>query len=187
MGMLQGKVICITGAASGIGFQTARLAAQQGASLAVCDIQKLQLEGSVAELKSIGANVIGTVVDVTSRVQVDAWINATIEHFGKLDGAANFAGVERKHAAFTPITDLSDDEWEWVIAVNLTGTMFCMRAQLRVMAQEGAIVNASSTAGLQGKAGLGPYSTSKHGVIGLSRTAAKESGPRGIRVNVVAP
>lgn len=187
MAMLLGKVICITGAASGIGLQTARLAAQQGASLALCDIQKLNLEESVAELKSIGANVMGAVVDVTSHAQVDAWIDATIKHFGKLDGAANFAGVERKHEAFTPLTDLSDDEWERVIAVNLTGTMFCMRAQLRVMAQGGSIVNVSSTAGLQGKAGLAPYSTSKHGVIGLSRTAAKESGPKGIRVNVVAP
>jgi len=189
MATLKGKVICITGAASGIGFQIARLTAQQGASLALCDIQKAPLENAVAELQSIGtgANVVGTVVDVTSDSQVDAWIESTVRHFGKLDGAANFAGVERKNNGFTQISELTNQEWNWVLSVNLTGVMFCMRAQLKVMGRGGSIVNVSSIAGLQGKAGLAPYSSSKHAVIGLSRTAAKEGGPKGIRVNVLAP
>lgn len=185
---LEGKVICITGAASGIAFAVARLAAQSGARLAICDNQKEQLDQAVSTLRSAtDTEVVGTVVDVTSDEQVRRWIDATVEHFGRLDGAANFAGVERKHGAFTPIADLSNEEWDWVLSVNLTGLMYCLRAQLKVMGSGSSIVNASSIAGLQGKAGLAPYSVSKHGVVGLSRTAAKENGSRGIRVNAVAP
>jgi NAD(P)-dependent dehydrogenase (short-subunit alcohol dehydrogenase family) len=187
MASLLGKVICITGAASGIGLELAKLAARRGARLALCDIQKEQLEAAVADLKSTGTDVVGTVVDVTSDKQVDSWIALTIEHFGKLDGAANFAGVERKSGSFTQISELSNQEWDLVLSVNLTGVMYCIRAQVKVMERGASIVNASSIAGLRGKAGIAPYSVSKHAVIGLTRTAARENGPNGIRVNIIAP
>ncbi|KAK7883445.1 hypothetical protein LTR67_011195 [Exophiala xenobiotica] len=187
MASLEGKVICITGGASGIGFALAKLAARRGARLSVCDIQKELLADAVADLKSTGAAVVGTVVDVTSDTQVDSWIASTVEHFGKLDGAANFAGIERKHDAFTQIKDLTNQEWDLVLSVNLTGVMYCIRAQTKVMKRGGSIVNASSIGGLRGREGLGPYCVAKHAVIGLTRTAAKESGANGIRVNAVAP
>lgn len=187
MATLEGKVICITGAASGIGLELAKLATRRGARLALCDIQKELLETAVTDLKSLGADVIGTVVDVTSDQQVDSWIALTMKHFGKLDGAANFAGIERQHGTFTQISELTNREWDMVLSVNLTGVMYCIRAQLKVMKRGASIVNVSSIAGLRGKEGIAPYSTTKHAVIGLSRTAARESGPNGIRVNIIAP
>ncbi|KAH0827266.1 hypothetical protein AYO21_09114 [Fonsecaea monophora] len=187
MARLEGKVICITGAASGIGFALAKLAAQNGARLSICDIQREMLAKAVADLKSTGADVLGTVVDVASDTQVDSWIATTVEHFGKLDGAANFAAIERTHGAFTQIKDLSNQEWNLVLSVNLTGVMYCIRAQTKVMKRGGSIVNASSIGGLRGREGLAPYCVAKHAVIGLTRTAAKENGANGIRVNAVAP
>ncbi|KAI1617386.1 oxidoreductase [Exophiala viscosa] len=187
MASLEGKVICITGGASGIGFELAKSAARRGARLSLCDNQKEQLANAVANLKSTGADVLGTVVDVTSDMQVDSWIASTVEHFGKLDGAANFAGVERKHGVFTQISDVTNQEWEFVLSVNLTGVMYCIRAQVKAMKRGGSIVNASSIGGLRGREGMAPYCVAKHGVIGLTRTAARENGAKGIRVNAVAP
>lgn len=187
MASFGGKTICITGAASGIGFATAKLAGQRGARLAICDINKEHLDQAVAELRAVCIEIVGTVVNVASDEQVNSWIDSTVSHFGSLDGAANFAGVERKYGTFSTISNLDNDEWEMVLSVNLTGLMYCMRAQLKAMGRGAAIVNASSIGGLSGKAGLAPYSVSKHGVIALTRTAALENGPSGIRVNAVAP
>jgi NAD(P)-dependent dehydrogenase (short-subunit alcohol dehydrogenase family) len=106
---------------------------------------------------------------------------------GKLDGAANIAGVEGKHGVFTNFIDMKNEEWDYIISINLTGLMYCLRAELRVMEKGASIVNAASIAGLMGRPGIGAYSVSKHGVVGLTKTAAKEVGPQGIRVNAVAP
>jgi NAD(P)-dependent dehydrogenase (short-subunit alcohol dehydrogenase family) len=141
----------------------------------------------VEELKSRGIEVTGTTVDITSNKQVDEWIAAVVEQFGRLDGAANIAGVTTKAAQYPHLTEVSNEEWEFVMGINSTGMFYLVRAQLRVMKEGASIVNASSGTGLVGRPGMAAYSASKHAVIGLTKTAAKEYGPKGIRVNAVAP
>ena len=189
MAQLQGKVIAVTGAGSGIGLATARECANRGASLALSDLNQALLEEIVEELKTKHVKVTGRKVDVSDSESVDAWITDTVKYFGHLDGAANVAGVETKSGVqrFSKIADISNDAWDFVIQINLTGTFYCLRAELNTMQQGGSIVNISSVAGLIGQYGLGTYVASKHGVIGLSRTAAKEYGEKGIRVNALAP
>lgn len=186
MASFKGKVIAITGAASGIGLATAKLLASRGADLSLADVQKDALETVAAEITAEGGSVITTVVDVRDNGQITAWISRTVEHFGKLDLAANMAGVITRHNDL--LQDLQQDDWDLVISINLTGIMQCMRAQLKVMQDGGAIVNAASIAGLIGRKRDSAYSASKHGVIGLTRSAAKEVGQdRKIRVNCIAP
>jgi NAD(P)-dependent dehydrogenase (short-subunit alcohol dehydrogenase family) len=189
MSSLKDKVIAITGAASGIGLATAKHLASLGAKLAVSDIQQEALDKAVSSLKSSGADVVGTKVNVAKDSEVDDWIAATLKHFGRLDGAANIAGVEGtgKRGVFTNFVDMQNEEWDFIISVNLTGLMYCLRAELRVMEKGAAIVNAASIAGLMGRPGIGAYAVSKHGVVGMTRTAAKEVGSKGVRVNGVAP
>jgi len=183
----EGKVVAITGAASGIGLALSKLLASRGAKLALADIQKEALDKTVSDIKASGADAIGTVVDVSSNQAVDDWINGTVKHFGKLDGAANLAGVEGRNSVFTNFEDMKNEEWDFIIAVNLTGVMYCLRAELRVMKAGASIVNAASLAGVMGRPGIGAYAVSKHGVVGMTRTAAKEVGGKGIRVNAIAP
>lgn len=188
MSSFNNKVIAITGAASGIGLATAKLLASRGAKLAIADVQAKALEQAVSELKSAGApDVVSTVVDVSKNESVDSWIAETVKHFGRLDGAANVAGVEGKTQVLANLTEMLNEDWDFIISVNLTGVMYCLRAELRVMERGAAIVNVSSIAGLMGRPGIGAYSASKHGVVGLTKGAAKEVGKRGIRVNAVAP
>lgn len=180
----QGKVVAITGAASGIAMALTRYLASEGAKLSIGDVQKDPLNNLVEELKAQGVEVMGTVLDVTSSSAVNEWIAATVKEFESLDCAANIAGIE---LGFTDVTDLEDETWDKIIAVNLTGVMYCVRAQIRVMTRGGSIVNAASLAGIMGRPGIGAYACSKHGVVGLTKTVAKEVGARGIRVNAVAP
>lgn len=128
-------------------------------------------------------------VDVRNRAQVDAWMSDTVKEFGKLDGAANIAGVICPKIGQVFLDDETEEDWEFVLGVNLTGVMHCMRAGVKIgkMGKGSAIVNASSVAGLQGRETAGAYVASKHGVIGLTKTVAKEVGPRGVRVNCIAP
>ncbi|KAI1615943.1 oxidoreductase [Exophiala viscosa] len=180
----KGKTVAVTGAASGIALALTKVLAQRGANLALADVQKANLDKVVSDLKGQGVEVIGTVVDVSSSDAVDRWIASTVEHFGSLDGAANIAGIE---LGFTNIADLKNETWDRMIAINLTGLMYCVRAQIRVMKRGASIVNASSLSGITGRPGLGAYVCSKHGVVGLTKTVAKEVGSQGIRVNAVAP
>ena len=183
-----GKVVTITGAAQGIGLATAHLLASRGASLCLADVQEEALEKAAAEIKAAyGVDVIPCIVDVRNVTQVDAWIQKVIDHFGRLDGAANLAGVIGKNLGKTGIVDQDEDEWDFLIGVNLTGVMHCLRAQMRVIEKGGSIVNAASISGLIGRPNSAAYSASKHGVIGLSRSAAKEIGKDGTRVNSIAP
>ncbi|KAL2789329.1 hypothetical protein BJX66DRAFT_307192 [Aspergillus keveii] len=179
-----GKVIAITGAASGIGLALTNHLASLGASLSLADISSTPLETLTTELRAAGTKVLSTTLDVSSSPAVDAWIASTTSHFGRLDGAANLAGIGMD---FTAVADVTDELWERVLAVNLSGTMFCVRAQVRVMQKGASIVNAASMAGVRGRPGLGPYVCAKHGVVGLTRTVAREAGERGVRVNAVAP
>jgi NAD(P)-dependent dehydrogenase (short-subunit alcohol dehydrogenase family) len=133
------------------------------------------------------ANIFSAVVDVRKPESVDSWIAATVERFGKLDGGVNMAGVIPKSINVERVEDLNDADWHFVMDVNLHGVMHCMRAQLKNMNNGGSIVNASSICGIMGFPKNAAYTASKHAVIGLSRSAAKEVGDREIRVNCIAP
>jgi NAD(P)-dependent dehydrogenase (short-subunit alcohol dehydrogenase family) len=185
---LAGKVIAVTGAASGIALATAHLLASRGATLSLADVQEEALAAASSEISKIHKTQIHTfVLDVRSRESVDSWTAEIIQKFGKLDGAANLAGVIGKSIGIHGVADIVEEEWDFIIGVNLTGVMHCMRAQMNVIEEGGSIVNAASIAGLMGRAKNGAYSASKHGVIGLTRSAAKEIGVKGVRVNCIAP
>ncbi|KAL5314635.1 hypothetical protein ACEPPN_017278 [Leptodophora sp. 'Broadleaf-Isolate-01'] len=189
---LSGKVIAITGAASGIGLETAQLLASRGATLSLADVQEEALQQVQERLQSeYQVEVLTTTLDVRNWQQVDAWVKQTVERFGTLDGAANLAGVIPKSLGLKDVGEQDLDEWEQVLGVNLTGLMHCLRAQLKAMAAQhsgtASIVTASSIAGTTGRRNNASYTASKHGVLGLTRTAAKEFGAMGIRVNAICP
>lgn len=184
---LQDRVIVITGAASGIGLESSRLLASKGAKLSLADVQERALKELEAELKQSGAQVISFVVDVSERDQVESWISKTVEKFGKLDGAANLAGVIGRQNNIAGIEDIDDEDWNFIFGVNTYGLMNCMRAQIPQFNNGGAIVNAASILGLKGSKNSAAYVASKHAVVGLTRAAAKELGDRNIRVNCFCP
>ncbi|KAL5425032.1 hypothetical protein PMIN04_002845 [Paraphaeosphaeria minitans] len=184
---IKGKVIVITGAASGMGLETARLFASKGAKLSLADIQEKPLKDLEVELQYAGAEVMARVVDVSNRKSVDDWIAATVSQFGKLDGAANLAGVIGRQNNIAGVAELDDDDWDFVMNINAKGLMFCLRAQAPVMKEGGSIVNASSILGLIGAAKSMSYVASKHAIVGMTRSAAKELGARNIRVNCFCP
>jgi len=192
---LVGKVYAVSGAASGLGLATAKNLYALGARVSVTDVRKEPLE---AALKAItestpepdSSRFFSIITDVCSSAQCDAWIKGTVDHFGRLDGAANMAGATGKNIGIHNITQLSDEEWNFVNDVNLTGTFYALRAELQAMEKlgnGGSIINVASTAGIEGNAKNANYSAAKHGVVGLSRSAAKEVGRIGIRVNAIAP
>jgi NAD(P)-dependent dehydrogenase (short-subunit alcohol dehydrogenase family) len=180
-----GKVYAITGV-SGIGLSVAKQLHARGALLSLADLNHNALDAAFKELGSSPENVKTSLVDISKADSVHVWIAATVAKFGRLDGAANMAGVIGKHHGIRKITEQDDDEWDLIMRVNLTGLMYCLRAQLRNMSAGGSIVNAASVQGTMGFAGHAAYSASKHGVIGLTRSVAKEVAPK-VRVNAVAP
>lgn len=184
---LKDKVIVITGAASGMGLETAKLLASKGAKISMADVQEGLLKEAAADIEKAGGQVMYTVVDVRNRKQVEDWIKSAAEKFGKLDGAANLAGVIGKSINLTPIQDLDDEDWDFVMGVNAKGVLNCMRAQVPYFNDNGSIVNAASVAGVIGFANNASYVASKHVVVGLTKCVAKELGPRQIRVNCFCP
>lgn len=180
---MQGKVITITGAASGIGLALAHLLDSRGATLSLADVN---IAGLNAVLDSMqGKTHIATVVDVRKSAEVNAWIEKTIKELGRIDGAANVAGVHT--GKNSGLADETEEHWDLTMDVNAKGVFLCMRAQLKVMTDGSSIVNAASVAGIRGVAYSSLYSASKHAVVGLTRSAAKENGHRNIRVNAIAP
>jgi NAD(P)-dependent dehydrogenase (short-subunit alcohol dehydrogenase family) len=184
---MENKVIVITGAASGMGLETAKLLASKGAKVSLADVQEEALLKAAAEIGKSGGKVMATVVDVRNRQQVEDWIKKTVEKLGKLDGAANLAGVIGKHINITPIEKVDDDDWDFVVGVNQKGLLNCLRAQIPYFNDNGSIVNAASVAGLIGFKKNAAYVASKHAVVGLTKTAAKELGHRQIRCNCFCP
>ncbi|MET0545828.1 MAG: SDR family oxidoreductase [Caulobacterales bacterium] len=182
--MLAGKSVIVTGAGSGIGRATSKILAAAGAQVAVVDINSDTANAVAEDIRKAGHEAVAITTDVSDETQVRAMVDATMKAFGKLDGAFNNAGLEMNNKV---VPDMSLEEWSRVINVNLTGVFLCMKHEMRAMKKFSAIVNTSSGDGLVGQPFAGEDVASKHGVVGLTRTASAEFRQTGVRVNAVCP
>jgi len=182
---LLGKVSLITGAAQGIGLATAIKFAQEGAIVIVCDVKQAAVDAAVAQCLATGAQALGFVVDVTQRTMVDATVKTVLEKYGRIDVLVNNAGITQD----ARLQKMTLEQFDRVIDVNLRGVFHCAQAVTDTMVAQGSgvILNASSVVGIYGNFGQTNYAATKFGVIGFTKTWSRELGPKGIRVNAVAP
>ncbi len=185
MKRLNNKVSIITGAAQGIGMATAMKFAAEGAVVVVCDMKQSAVDDAVVRCKALGAESIGFVMDVTQRDMVDAVVAQVKERFGRIDVLVNNAGITQD----ARLQKMTLEQFDKVIDVNLRGVFHCTQAVADTMVAQGSgvILNASSVVGIYGNFGQTNYAATKFGVIGFTKTWSRELGPKGIRVNAVAP
>ncbi|HHU16232.1 MAG: 3-oxoacyl-[acyl-carrier-protein] reductase [Kiritimatiellae bacterium] len=185
MAVFEGKVAVVTGAARGIGQEISKRLAQEGADVALCDLQAEWLAETAGIVEGLGRKALSLAVDVGDSEAVNACINEVIKVFGKVDIMVNNAGITKD----TLLVRMSDDDWDAVLRVNLKGTFLFSRAVAKHMMKQrsGAIINIASISGVIGTAGQANYAASKAGVIALTKSTANELASRGVRANAIAP
>jgi len=182
---LQNKISLITGAAQGIGLATALKFAQEGAIVIVCDVHQGAIDETVQQCQALGAQAVGYVMDVTQREQVDSVVAQVKAQFGRIDVLVNNAGITQD----ARLVKMTLEQFDRVIDVNLRGVFHCTQAVADIMIAQGqgVILNASSVVGIYGNFGQTNYAAAKFGIIGFTKTWSRELGPKGVRVNAVAP
>ena len=186
MGALDGKSIVVTGAGGGIGAASALVLAAAGARLVLSDVNRDAGEAAAEAVRADGGDAAFVAADLASEDRIAALVADAVGRYGRIDGAFNNAGVEQRNK---PLDELSLEEWDLAIRIDLTAVFLCIKHQVRAMLKSGggAIVNTASSLGQVGLAGASEYCAAKHGVVGVTRAAGADYGHRGVRVNAILP